>query len=229
MKKLFLTLVFIMALVVGGNAAAEDTLVAKSTEGEEYELTPREILNGEDRMQLSAVSFITDTELHVYIYSGLSTTDVVRLHMDFTKVESLTAVRSARLFLNSGGGDAFTGLALSDMLVSAQARGWSVSIEANGIVASAAVPVFAVCSPRYASPGTLFMVHEAAVWKWPGKETASDIDAQQALFKMLRARYMNYLVKNSNLTSDEWREKEKATTWFTASEAKQWGLVDTIR
>jgi ATP-dependent protease ClpP protease subunit len=73
------------------------------------------------------------------------------------------------------------------------------------------------------------MVHEAALWKWPGRETASDIRAQQRLMDVLQIRYLTYLVDNSNLTFDEWVEKEKATTWFTADQAMQWGIVDEIR
>ena len=140
--------------------------------------------------------------------------------------EDTTEILDLRIFLNSGGGGAFAGLAIADTIVEAQARGWKVEVFANGIVASAAVPVFAVCRPRHASIGTLFMVHEAALWKWPGRETATDIAAQQTLMVRLRERYMHYMVSNSNLSKEKWREKERITTWFDRDQVVEWGLID---
>ena len=72
------------------------------------------------------------------------------------------------------------------------------------------------------------MVHEAALWKWPGRETASDIRSQNELMYLLRDRYIGKLVGNSNLDKTKWEELEKKTTWFSASKALTWGLVDSI-
>jgi ATP-dependent protease ClpP protease subunit len=81
---------------------------------------------------------------------------------------------------------------------------------------------------RLAAPGTIFMVHEAALWKWPGRETASDIRSQNELMYLLRDRYIGKLVNNSKLKKDKWEELEKKTTWFSANKALDWGLVDKI-
>jgi ATP-dependent protease ClpP protease subunit len=186
-------------------------------------------LNSESGGELSNLSYISGGRLNTYLFSGMSVTDVVSIHKDISKVEDNTDIRTMRMFINSPGGSAFAGLAIADMINQARSRGWTVEANATGIVASAAVPVFAVCSPRYAAEGTLFMVHEAALWKWPGKETASDIRAQQKLMIVLQDQYLSYLVDNSNLSHDAWVEKERATTWFTADEALLWGLVDDIR
>lgn len=192
------------------------------------EPTTVEILNGENGSVLSNMSFIANGELNTYLYSGLTVADVVRTERDMVKAEA-AGFKSMRLFINSPGGSAFAGLALSDIILDARDRGWTVTAYANGIVASAAVPIFAVCSPRIATRGTIFMVHEAAIWKWPGKETASDIRSQQALMVTLQNQYLSYLVDHSLLTFDQWVEKESATTWFTVVKAMEWGLVDVIR
>ena len=186
-------------------------------------------LNRESGSELSNLSYISGGRLNTYLFSGMSVVDVVNIHKDVSKVEDNTDIRTMRLFINSPGGSAFAGLAIADMINQASSRGWTVEANATGIVASAAVPVFAVCSPRYAAEGTLFMVHEAALWKWPGKETASDIRAQQKLMIVLQDQYLSYLIENSNLDHASWVEKERATTWFTAAEALSWGLVDDIR
>lgn len=176
---------------------------------------------------LSQLSFISKSEAYIKIFSGLSISDATRLWNDLCVLEN-TDIRRINLFINSPGGDAFTGLSLSDLLERAKRKGFYITAHASGIVASAAVPVFAVCNERLAAPGTIFMVHEAAIWKWPGRETASDIRAQNELMNLLRERYINKLVENTNKSKSAWEELEKKTTWFSASQAMDWGMVDRI-
>lgn len=185
-----------------------------------------EVPNPEGR--LSQLSFISKDKAFVKIFSGLSVADVTRLWNDLVVLENNTAIRDVNLFINSPGGDAFSGLALADQIERARRKGFKVTAHASGIIASAAVPVFAVCDVRLAAPGTIFMVHEAALWKWPGRETASDIRSQNDLMHLLRDRYIGKLVDNSKLDKTKWEELEKKTTWFSANKALNWGLVDRI-
>jgi ATP-dependent Clp protease protease subunit len=185
-----------------------------------------EVPNPEGR--LSQLSFISKDKAFVKIFSGLSVADVTRLWNDLVVLENNTNIRDVSLFINSPGGDAFSGLALADQIERARRKGFKITAHASGIIASAAVPVFAVCNVRLAAPGTIFMVHEAALWKWPGRETASDIRSQNELMHLLRDRYIGKLVDNSKLNKTKWEELEKKTTWFSASKALNWGLVDSI-
>ncbi len=185
-----------------------------------------EVPNPEGR--LSQLSFISKDKAFVKIFSGLSVADVTRLWNDLVVLENNTDIRDVNLFINSPGGDAFSGLALADQIERARRKGFKITAHASGIIASAAVPVFAVCDVRLAAPGTIFMVHEAALWKWPGRETASDIRSQNELMHLLRDRYIGKLVDNSKLNKNKWEELEKKTTWFSANKALNWGLVDSI-
>jgi ATP-dependent protease ClpP protease subunit len=185
-----------------------------------------EVANPEGR--LSQLSFISNDKAFVKIFSGLSVADVTRLWNDIVVLENNTKIRDVNLFINSPGGDAFSGLALADQIERARRKGFKITAHASGIIASAAVPVFAVCDVRLAAPGTIFMVHEAALWKWPGRETASDISSQNELMHLLRDRYIGKLVDNSKLNKSKWEELEKKTTWFSADKALNWGLVDKI-
>jgi ATP-dependent protease ClpP protease subunit len=166
----------------------------------------------------------------IKIFAGLSVSDVTRMWQDVMYLAYETDITTVKLFINSPGGDAFSGLALADLIMKAQNEyGITFEAHANGIIASAAVPPFAVCKVRYAASGTIFMVHEAALWKWPGRETASDIRSQNELMIMLQDRYLNYLVEHSNVSLEDWQAMEKKTTWFNAEKAKELGLVDQIR
>ena len=178
--------------------------------------------------ELSQLSFIVGGKAFIKIFSGLSVADVQYLWNDIIFLENETDIRDLNIFINSPGGDAFSGLALADQIERAKNKGFKVTAHASGIIASAAVPVFAVCDVRLAAPGCVFMVHEAALWKWPGRETASDIRSQNDLMELFRERYIGKLVDNSNLSKDEWEAMEKKTTWFSAETAKKYGLVDRI-
>ena len=177
---------------------------------------------------LSQLSFIAKNKAFIKIFSGLSISDVTRLWNDFVILENNTNIREINLFINSPGGDAFSGLALADQIERAKRRGFHITAHASGIIASAAVPVFAVCDVRLAAPGTIFMIHEASLWKWPGRETASDIRSQNELMQLLRTRYIGKLAAYSKLDKEKWEELENKTTWFSVEKAKKWGLVDKI-
>jgi len=178
--------------------------------------------------EMSQLSFISGKKAFVKIFAGLSVADVTRLWNDFIVLENDTEIRDVHIYINSPGGDAFSGLALADEIERAKAKGFTITAHASGIVASAAVPVFAVCNVRILAPGCILMVHEAALWKWPGRETASDIRSQNELMVLLRERYIKTLVKNSNLSREKWEELEKKTTWFSAEQALAWGLADIV-
>lgn len=179
-------------------------------------------------IKLSSLSFIAGDKVYTKIFSGLSVSDVTRFWNDgiYTEVNNYKEIS---VFINSPGGDAFSGIALADQIERLKNKGIKVIGHASGIIASAAVPVFASCSERYAAPGTIFMVHEAALWKWPGRETASDIRSQNELMQLLRTRYIGILVNNSTTEAKDWESMEGATTWFDSDRAMELGIVDKIQ
>ena len=135
--------------------------------------------------------------------------------------------------MNTGGGDAFSGLCLSDVLSDFQKLGMTIEIRAEGIIASAAVPVFASGTKglRRCSPNTIFMVHEASIWSFSfgfSQETHSAIKAKNLMMETLRDKYLKLMESHTNMDYDFWGSLEKETTWFTAEKAKEWGLVDII-
>ena len=177
--------------------------------------------------ELSGLTFVCGDAAYVKIFSGISVSDVTNLWNDLIVLRELE-IMNVHIYINSPGGDAFAGLALSDEINRAEVDGFTITAHASGIVASAAVPIFASCNMRYAAPGTIFMVHEAAMWKWPGRETASDIRSQNELMDMLQQRYISILVSNSILSEEEWKAMERKTTWFDVVKAVEYGLVDKI-
>jgi ATP-dependent protease ClpP protease subunit len=201
---------------------------AKRVDGNEAERVIKSMEVPNQQGCLSELSFILKDKAFVKIFSALSVADVTRLWSDIVYLETNSNIRDINLFINSPGGDSFSGLALADQIERAKHKGFHITAHASGIIASAAVPVFAVCNLRIAAPGTIFMVHETELWKWPGRETASDISSQNDLMQLLRDRYICKLVDNSKLDKTNWEQLENKTTWFSAEKAHEWGLVDRI-
>ena len=221
MKQLTYTLIVLLVIHIGWSVfekiadAAED-IVSKTMDVENNEGS------------LSRMSFLLKEEAFTKITSTLTTSDATNFWNDVLYLEKMTEIKTLHLYLNSGGGDAFSGLSLASEIEKAKRKGFTVIAHASGLVASAAVPVFAVCSKRFAARGTIFMVHETSMWKWPGNETHSDIKSQNKLMNLLREKYMDIMVKYSTKPRAEWEVMEKDTTWFSAEKAKSWGLVDEL-
>jgi len=201
---------------------------SEQAEAQKAEVITRSMEVPNQEGSLSELSFVSNNKAFVKIFSELSVSDVTRLWNDIVVLDHNSNIRDVDLFINSPGGDAFSGLALADEIERAQRKGFRITAHASGIVASAAVPVFAVCKVRMAAAGTIFMIHEAELWKWPGRETASDISSQNELMSLLRDRYIDKLTTNSKLAKEKWAQLENKTTWFSVEKAQEWGLVDEI-
>jgi ATP-dependent protease ClpP protease subunit len=174
------------------------------------------MLNSEYGHDLSGSSFISGGVLNTYIFARITSVTSLNFIKDIRKVEDNTDIRMMRLFINSRGGSLTDGMSIADEIGRARDRGWTIEAHAYGLIASATVSILAVCSPRYASKGSLFMVHEA---------TGGPPD----LVAMARARYITYIIDNSYLSHDFLSDLMVAETFFGASQALSWGLIDDIR
>lgn len=213
-----------------------ENTVAIKAEGPDGERIMRSMEVHNPGLKLSQLSAISNNKLFIKIFSGLSVADVTRMWNDMIYLENETGIKEVEMFIDSPGGDAFSGLALADTIEKYQQRGFHFTAHATGIIASAAVPVFSVCDVTYATPATIFMVHEAALWKWPGRESASDIRAQSALMDLLQKLYLEKLIANSaerdakgkKIDMDYWMLMEAKTSWFSVTKAKELGILDHV-
>ena len=207
-----------------------DTVAIKATApGQKSKTIHKSMEINNPGLRLSQLSAISGDKLFVKIFSGLSVADVTRFWNDLIYLENETDLKDIHMFIDSPGGDAFSGLALADQIEKYRKKGFRFIAHATGIIASAAVPVFAVCDETHATSSTIFMVHEAALWKWPGRETASDIRSQGKLMDLLQKLYLNKLVEHSkDMSFDDWVLLEAKTSWFSAETAMKLGILDYI-
>lgn len=177
----------------------------------------------------SGVCSIIEGVGYMQFYGGLSATDTKSFWLDVAILKERHKIMKIKLFLNSGGGSAYDGISLADLVSVAQKDGFEIDVFASGLVASAAVPIIAVCGKRIASEGCMFMVHKAKLFKYAAQESIDDLEAQKEMMGNIRSRYLSILASRSKLSKDEWETLLEKTTWFTAKQALEWGLIDEIR
>lgn len=211
--KSFLTLALLLCLSI--NAFADEDV--KKTQ-EVYDPTGK----------LSAYSCVIGGRAYLKIISGISSMDVASLWTDLRYFEDIAKVDEINVLIMSPGGEGFAGLAMADELSRSISRGIRVNCYASGLIASAAVPVFASGSYRVAAPGTIFMVHEPTMFKFISEEKRKDLKTQSEMMEMLVDKYVSILAAHSKISKEEWEKKGLETTWFTAKQALEWGLVDKI-
>jgi ATP-dependent protease ClpP protease subunit len=166
--------------------------------------------------------------VHYTLWAGIDTMDPLNFWKTVL-VAKYKGLCKIHVYINSGGGSAFAGLGFADNILAAIADGFTVTTEANGIVASAAVPIFAVGQYRTSTRGTMFMIHEGKMFKMFAEESRNDLQSQKKMMDMIEDRYNLLLKDHSKLSLDQIAQMCAATTWFTAEEAQKFGLVDEVK
>lgn len=162
------------------------------------------------------------------LWGGITGYDAKDVWTDVTILISRN-VKTVDFFINSGGGDAFSGMSIADTIRMAKADGVTINTYASGLVASAAVPVFLAGDKRTASKNTTFMIHRGKLFKMFSSESLEDLNAQRAMMELSEEQYVNFLVLKTNLTEADIEDKIDRTTWFSAEQAMEWGFVDAIK
>lgn len=141
--------------------------------------------------------------------------------------EFIEVVRSARgkaieLRINSGGGSVFDAFA---MMAALSDHDGKVTAHVDGVAASAASFLLAAADEvRIASVGYV-MVHESSALSFGN---ASELRAMADWLSKIDAQIATVYAKRTGRSEEEFRDAMRATTWFTAQSAVEWGLADAI-
>lgn len=124
--------------------------------------------------------------------------------------------------INSPGGSVFDGYAIFNALKS---RAANVTTRVEGLAASMASIVALAGSKVTAAANSMFMIHNP----WSGVAGDSeDLRKTADLLDKLTSQIVGIYAGKTNLPEEQVRAAMDAETWFTAEEAKEWGLVDEI-
>lgn len=121
--------------------------------------------------------------------------------------------------INSGGGNHLDSLAIYSLLRSYTGKVETVVV---GGCYSAAVLVFAAGDMRVAAFDSWFMVHEDS-----GKLSGSTSELKSEITALARQedQWADIMERRTQTDKNEWDQLSRATTYFTAEEAKEMGLV----
>lgn len=124
--------------------------------------------------------------------------------------------------ITSFGGDAYVSLAFADRI---RRSTCNIHVIGSGLVASAAVIILAAGHHRVMTKESWLMVHEET------ESIEKEVHDAEVSIKQLRRmedQADKYLAERSNLTAKEWKEYHKNTTYFSAKECLEIGLIEEI-
>jgi len=180
-----------------------------------------------DPTALSPLTKIIGDTAYIKVFSTVSQRDEIYIWDDLQLLSANDEVKKLKVYLNSPGGEAYSGFAIGDQFGRVKER-FEMSVWASGMVASAAVMIFSAFDTRYAAPNTMFMVHEVAVPQSAGMNR-TDVKNLEEVFGQLTDQYINVLVKITNKSKEEWEQMLVDETNFFAPTAKEWGLVTEVK
>lgn len=162
----------------------------------------------------------TDATLYIYdiidSYWGVAAKDVASL------LAGLDQSAALHVRINSPGGDVFEARAISTLI---KEFGGKTVAHVDALAASAATTIALACDEVIMSDGAYFMIHNAWSIAIGNKNDMAEMGS--LLLKMdgtIAADYAN----KSGKSTEEIAVLMDAETWFTAQEALDVGLVDSI-
>jgi ATP-dependent Clp protease protease subunit len=124
--------------------------------------------------------------------------------------------------LFSHGGDAHAALAFYSRIINSPC---TITIRAMGYVASAAVLILAAGDHRIMAKEAWVMVHEDS-GELSGDVVSLEREARQ--MRQLETQWARLLAERTDISAGEWTEMHKETTFLTAGDAWDMGLVDEV-
>lgn len=125
------------------------------------------------------------------------------------------------LEINSEGGDAFSSLAVADVIAEMQSK-VRVNTKAVGMCASGATLIYLAGAERTATRHTMFMIHQLnGIIDGSYDQMAAGVMLNNHLHKSI----VDYYVSRTLLSKEMLESKLRATTWFDVTQATSWGFV----
>ena len=129
------------------------------------------------------------------------------------------------VFINSPGGEIFSGFAIFDMLN-------FISCPVTTIVTGFAASMGSILSlaadkgHRYAMPQAKIMIHQPLLMGYQGRATECEIQAREIL--KTRDHLVKLYAEQTGKNREEIKKALDRDNWFTAEEALEYGLIDKV-
>ena len=170
-------------------------------------------------------------ETTVYLYDPIVGNRMLAEYFGYVcaqeMVPSIDGVKSGTLMLrvNCPGGDVFAMQAIMNSLRSASERGVRLVGQVDGVAASAATGILAICDEVVMGPGTQYMIHNSQGMAMGDR---NDLRALADLMEKVDGGILQAYVDKSGKPEATIRGWMDAETWFTAEQAVDNGFADRV-
>lgn len=172
-----------------------------------------------------------DEEATVYLYDYIVSDDLEAEWFGgvspraFAEMLAGLKAKTVHLRVNSPGGSVFGARAMEQAIRDFIAKGQTLNVHVDGLAASAASFLILPASSIEMAPGAMLMIHNA--WAW-GAGNAQELTKLADLLTKIDGTLVDSYAAKSGKAKDEIADKMAAESWFTAQEAVDFGLADTI-
>jgi len=170
----------------------------------------------------------TPDEAEVFIYDAIVENDLDAewwggvSPQAFVKQLRGLDVATLHVRINSPGGSVFAGRAIETALREHKAR---VVVHVDGLAASAASFIAMAGDEIVMAAGAMMMIHKGWTWAWGN---ADELKATAELLDKIDGTLVQTYVARSGQTGEQVAAWLAAETWFTAQEAVDAGLADSV-
>lgn len=128
-----------------------------------------------------------------------------------------------KLFIDSSGGDLTSALMMADAITLSKTPVYTINM---GTAYSGGLLVFVTGHKRYSFPSASFLFHEGSTSL--GSIDASKFKNYAGYYSNLIDRMKNYIIKNTKVDEELYKEKSRDDWWFFVDEAIELGFCDEI-
>lgn len=178
---------------------------------------------GNDRFEAMLLSRMVKERI-IFMSDEVNSETAKKVINQLLLLGSMDRKRPILLFINSPGGEVYSGLAIYDMINFIEPE---VVTVASGLVASMGTTILisGQKNKRFALPHARLMIHQP----WGGiRGAAADIDIQAQEILRLKELTIDILAEKTGQTKEKIQKDINRNFWMSAQEAKEYGLVDHV-
>lgn len=170
-------------------------------------------------------------ETAVYLYDPIVGSRMLAEYFGYVCAQEMVplidSVKSGTLVLrvNCPGGDVFAMQAIMNSLRAASERGVRLAGQVDGVAASAATGILAICDEVVMGPGTQYMIHNSQGMAMGDR---NDLRALADLMEKVDGGILQAYMDKSGKPEATIRGWMDAETWFTAEQAVDNGFADRV-
>ena len=136
-----------------------------------------------------------------------------------------SSVKIFNVYINSGGGHVADAMAIHDLFVLLQSKGYTINTHIRGICASAATYIAMAGNPSTMSENSWFMIHNVSGGIWGDVNT---VENYAASLRKFQDSIVGFYAKRTGLSETVVKNMMNKESWLTATEAVENKFIGSV-